>query len=734
MSPRSHARGAARIATALFATFFAAALLAGIGPATAATTTTPKPAPTTGSVPKTTTSRPLPSTSHTAAAPSTTTTPSTTAAAPSVVAAPSTTTVPAAKAALAPGVTLVSQPPWIPTRGVEIMKLHLDEPSLAARPNAVVEVTIHGSVTSRTDFERAVTGDALGTTISRLTFPMSSMQINGRNEFLVGFGLLGSGAARIVGIDGAGVFPIEVRIDDGAKERSTFVTWMVVVDQSANRSMEPLRVSMLWQLETAPLERPNGDTGTAALAELAPGGRLDHIATLLARAGNFPLNLGIGPETLEVWGREARRNPLLEPGVRRVRSAAARPSTQLLPEPYVPIDGPIIEAEDLGAHLPEEYVAGSNAVEHATGEIPDPRTAFVNPVDEATIVRLTQMLVGRFVVRDTALAPVAQPLTPAQPFMLTTSTGIAAPSIATDSGLERLVESAGPPALRVQRVLAGMAEIAYEAPSEPRGVVLASPNDWTPDVPTMTLLLRDLTDNPLVRPATLDTVFSEVPPADANGAALQRQLAPVEPPTRLPLEASEYLQAVRELTAYAAMVGRNDPSVSAGQQALLLSLSTENARPEALAYLHTITTKLDALTGGITTTAKALTLTARKASLPLSFQNNSGRAGVRVRVHLDSPKLVFPKGPDLLVVLPIGHTTVEFPVEARASGTFAMTITLESPGGALQLGSPTRVTIRSAVFSGIGIALTLGALLFLAGWWGNHFWRTRRARRRAPAQ
>jgi hypothetical protein len=41
------------------------------------------------------------------------------------------------------------------------------------------------------------------------------------------------------------------------------------------------------------------------------------------------------------------------------------------------------------------------------------------------------------------------------------------------------------------------------------------------------------------------------------------------------------------------------------------------------------------------------------------------------------------------------------------------------------------VTIRLAVFSGMGIALTLGALVFLAGWWGNHFWRSRRARRRA---
>jgi hypothetical protein len=92
------------------------------------------------------------------------------------------------------------------------------------------------------------------------------------------------------------------------------------------------------------------------------------------------------------------------------------------------------------------------------------------------------------------------------------------------------------------------------------------------------------------------------------------------------------------------------------------------------------------------------------------------------------------------ITLPVGHWTAPtdrrapFPVIARASGTFAMTITLESADGSLPLGPPTRVTIRSAVFSGIGIALTLGALVFLAGWWGNHFWRSRRARRRAALE
>jgi hypothetical protein len=51
--------------------------------------------------------------------------------------------------------------------------------------------------------------------------------------------------------------------------------------------------------------------------------------------------------------------------------------------------------------------------------------------------------------------------------------------------------------------------------------------------------------------------------------------------------------------------------------------------------------------------------------------------------------------------------------------------------GRLTFGKLTRVTVRSAVFGGFAVALTVGALVFLAGWWANHFRRTRRARRRA---
>jgi hypothetical protein len=633
-----------------------------------------------------------------------------------------------------PGVSLVRQPAWIAPDGVEIMSLHLDDPELARDPDAEVEVTVHSSVTSRTEFNRAVSGEELGGTLSRLTFPLADARLNRRDQFLVGFGLSGSDVQPQVGIDSPGVYPVEVGVIGTEADHTTFVTWMVVIDEEMASGSQPLRVSWIWQLGSPPLELPDGDLDPERLEAMKPGGRLDKLAKLLARAGDFPLTLGVGPEMLSGWAAAAPTEPALQTGVARVRRAIQQPAVQLLPEPYVPIAGPTIEAEGLGEHLPDEYVEGSDTIDAVAGEIPDPRTALVDPIDEPTVARLTQMLVGRFVVRDGALAPVPEARTPAQPFALTTGTG-STPAVATDSLLEFLLASPGPPALRAQRVMAALAEIAYEAPSQARGVVLAMPADWDPQSGAVAILLRELTRNPLVKPATLDTLFSEVAPAETeDGAPLQRQIAPVEPPTDLPLEASAYEAAERELAAYETIVGRSDPSVAAGERALLLALSTAQTGDEALAYLDAIGQRLDALTGGVSTTAKTITLTSRRASLPLSFVNNTGRDDIRVRVHLESPKLIFPKGPDVVMTLPLGHSTAPagtFPVIARASGTFAMTITLESADGSLAFGPPTRVTIRSAVFSGIGIALTLGALVFLAGWWGNHFWRSRRARKRA---
>ncbi len=733
-------RPAGRVVPAGAALFVVALISAVSLSGTAATAASTKP-------PRTTTS----TITHTATTvPTTTTTPASTPATtvPNSTPTPTaprsrrsrtttTTTVPAPPVtSAAPGVSLVSQPPWIPAdQGAELLGLQLDEPAVAKEPNAAIELSFYPSVSSRSAFDGALRAtSSLGEPDQQLDFPFSSLQLNSKHQFAVAFGLRDSSQPRTVGVDGPGVYPVAVGLTGTKVTHSTFLTWMVVINPAEEKSYQPLRVSWIWQLQPDPSEPPTGDD-TSTLAAMRPSGRLGRIASLLGRAGSFPLTLGIGPEMLSTWNREAGAHHALAAGLKQVRDAAARASNQLLPEPYVPIQGPAIEAEGLGSELPQEYLTGKTTLADLTGRNPDTNTAFVDPVDTPTLDELTQMLIDHFVVRDTALVPAYDNRTPAQPFDLTTSDGTLVPAAASDGGLEALFDSPGPPALREQRVLAGLAEIAREAPSQARGVILATPDDWSPDFQTVALLVHDLAHDPLVEPATLDTLFSQVAPATVNGAAVQRRPAPIRGPLPHPLSASEYATAAHDLGAYGSMVGATDPSMASGQHALLLALSTANSAGQAQAYLHTITANLQTLTDGLTTTAKTLTLTARRAYLPLSFQNNTRHNGVHVLVHLDSPKLIFPKGPDFPLTLPLGHSTAkqnEFPVEARASGTFVMTITLESPDGSVKLGT-TSVTIRSTVFSGIGIALTFGALLFLAGWWGNHFVRTRRARRRARA-
>ncbi len=163
-----------------------------------------------------------------------------------------------------------------------------------------------------------------------------------------------------------------------------------------------------------------------------------------------------------------------------------------------------------------------------------------------------------------------------------------------------------------------------------------------------------------------------------------------------------------------------------------LALASTNDAGEASALLGVVDTEVAALRDGVSTIRKRVTLTARRADVPLTFVNGTGRP-VSVRVELASSKLLFPDGRSRVVTLPPGNHTERFAVEARTSGTFTMTVALVSEDGRLPIGPPTRLTVRSAVFSGAGAALTVGAIVFLLAWWANHVRRTRRARRAAGA-
>ena len=125
-----------------------------------------------------------------------------------------------------------------------------------------------------------------------------------------------------------------------------------------------------------------------------------------------------------------------------------------------------------------------------------------------------------------------------------------------------------------------------------------------------------------------------------------------------------------------------------------------------------------------------VTITSSRAEIPITFRNDTGQK-VRVHVKLESDKLLFPDGNERDIELPPRSTTAKFTVETRSSGTFPVIITVTTAGN-IPIQS-TQLRVRSTFVSGVGIFLTVAAVLFLALWWGWDIRKRRRAKARAKA-
>ena len=657
--------------------------------------------------------------------------------APGARAQTTTSSVPAA-APLPVGLSLVSQTSWVPLGETFTMKLHIDNPKLAALPGAAILVSVYPSMTSRSGFDAAIHNGDLGSALYvPNTVPVASLPPDGHGNVTLTFGLRGSGVRPTININRHGVYPVKVQLVNTGVASGSFVTWLVAVDTSTPQPIEKkLSVAFVWQAVADPIALPDGSDDPKVVAQMRPGGRLDKIATLMGRSAGLRMSLVLGPETAVAWKRLGSHDPAIAAAFARVSATARRPSTEVLSEPFVPIDAAALDAAGLGSYLAGEYAAGATALHSAVGALTSPtaQSNFVDavPTSDAVVDGLRNMLIDRVAVREQALTPIDHPFSPAQAYVLDT-TGGDARIVATAPFIEDLFNGTDPSALRAERVVAALSEVAYETPSVARGIVLAMPARWNPDLATMNTVVTALRSLPLAQPATLDDLFSTISTEQALGTDVQRHLAPAEP-AATPVDPDEYQNAASQLAGYRDVVGAKDPVVISGEAALVTSLSTSITPERAHEELARIESAVQAFTDGISADEKRITLTSRRADVPLSFENTLKPAReVTVRVHLESAKLLFPNGADQTVELKPGSNTVRFTVEARASGTFPMTISITSVNGRLAFGGGVHVTVRSAVFGGLAVWVTVAALVFLAGWWANHFRRTRRSRRRAAA-
>ena len=645
-----------------------------------------------------------------------------------------------------PKLVLIEQTSWTPVGGVFTMRLRTDGNGSTSGLN--LTLNLHEPVTTRTAFDESIaTPPSLTLGLgSQISAPFDSLEIdaNGNRVFSVALQTaadqsLDRLAARR---PGGGVYPLEVYLrddDDRPVTGSGFVTHIVVAELAAGSAEAgapalpgalPLDVAWVWPLGADPAYLPDGAPDAAVVDELRSTGRLGRQAAMIAGLTDMTLTLAPVPETLEAWQAIARQRPEVAPGIAALQGSVA--VHEILAGPFVALDLPAIYDAALDGSLDSEFTRGTTTLDRVLGTRLDPRTVLAGPLDARSLQYLRQRGVDRVVVEDaSALSAADERDTPARPYAVQPMPGDSTSGVTAvvgDAGFQRLLTGDEPPALRAAHVIAGLAVVQREQPSVQRGVTIVNPPRWDAPEAFVAAMVNGLRSNPFVRPVTVDRLISEVAVADGPARTVVARS-----PSVAPVTLRQFGTAFVNLGAINNLLGTHDPLVARGERALFASVTsawqTPGGRVQATALLDGIGASVGGFLSGIRIPASTtVTVTSSRAEIPITFQNDTGQP-VKVRVTFESDRLLFPDGNQSDIVLPPRTTTFRFAVETRSSGTFPVGVTLTTAGDAQFPIQSTQLRIRSTFVSGVGIFLTLAAILFLALWWGWDMRKRHRAKR-----
>ena len=608
--------------------------------------------------------------------------------------------------------------------------------------DASIVLDLHPAVTSRSQFAATLGGQLLGSRRAEVVVPLAELteQPDGSRRIrLTQAATDVPGERSIRPLTRPGVYPLVVGLrdeGDDAEPPAPFTTYLV---RTPAQGTTPLQVAVV-QPVGAPLARqPDGSTvvGDEALASLGS------LAQVLASSVGTPLTLQARPETLEALGVVATSDDegraAAAGGVLKDLRAAVE-GRQVVSEPWVDLRLDALVATGLGEDLAAQRRRGDAALEAALDVRGDVRT-WVSDEGLAgpSLRRLADIGVDQVVLPDAALSPVELRLSLSRPFALVAGAGAGGETLAASAPEPALAAryEAEDPVLGAQHALADLAVLHGDEPGplRARGVVVAPPPGVESDPGFLTALLTGLATSPVLDPVTLEGYFGDVDPQEGDdGEPLVRTVSPTG--GRLGITAADVAAARSTITGFASMVTGESEVVRALDDRTLLAEAEGLEVAGRRAFLQAVADDVAQRVGSVgVVEAASVRLADSEGTVPLTIVRD-GTDPLAVRVTLESEQLSF--GPERRpgrfsydLELTRENTPLVVPVQVRSPGTFPLLVTITSPDGLIEVGRA-QVTIRSTAFSGVGVALSVGAGFFLLLWWGRH-WRTvRRARRLVP--
>lgn len=622
-----------------------------------------------------------------------------------------------------PALGLVRQTSTVPARG--LFEAWLDGADLPA--DGSVELELHGRVRSRSELALSHEGRGLRTTVYRIERPVSELPPGEQGARRIAVSLDPS-APNGISLTTAGVYPVEIVAKDaGGTPVASLVSHLLLEPTRADES-PPLAVAVVAEVDPPADLRPDGtvEVDDTELDEL--------VAWVGTVAADRPgLNLAVDPAGLAAL--TLHDSAAAADAVAALRALAASSTT--VPLPYAPASAEVLVDAGLAAELAEHMERGRAVTAAALGVEPTGTTWTAGPdLGLDGLAAVVSLGFQHVVLEPGQVEPLRSGLLSyslAQPFVIgDDDREPPIDALALDRGVLGHLDSDATPGTEASRVLAELAMMWFERPGVPRSVVL--PLDPETRAAVVAQVVGALDGAGIFASVSLDEAFAAAAPLEQpGGGRVDRELTP-EDPDRLDADLVRRIPAARSaLSSFASLVGPDDPRLETANAHLLLATSSAVSARDQAAHVDAARHDLDSVTGLITAPDReTVTLTAREGTVPLTLHND-GDQPVHAIVHLRSPKLEFPDGASLPVVLEPGSTRMDIAVRTLASGSFPLVVEVTSPDGLLSLAS-VEYSIQSTAVAGLGIILSAGAALFLMVWWARHWSRTRRSAKLVEAK
>ena len=538
-----------------------------------------------------------------------------------------------------------------------------------------------------------------------------------------------------------GVYPVQISVGS-----SRPVTTFLVRLGAAAAGDTPYTVSFVVPLRSATADQPDGTIALAS-SEVA---RLDSLATMLESAPTGSITVVPNPETLDALDASG-------PDSRATLEHLQRASRTdlILRSPFVPIDVDAWRRAGRDDHVTLQLRMGRDVAARSLGRGAtdiSTRTVVLGRYDTpSSLDAFRREGAANVVALDTVLDPLRSDLFPsavAQTFRIRDSANQDLLAASADTWLSNAVVELDRSTNRggvAQQILADLAAAFFDRPNLARGSVILLPPDWSPHGGMVDSLLKPLSSSTIVQLRDLDGYFGTVSRANpAEGETktetllsgpMRRTLVLTRGPD-VETHAVEVDAARAALDSYAAIFGPTVASRVAAFDELLLASSDDRLTGEARrAYLDAATRFVaqnlltaDGRIAFAVPESERITLTSRRETLRLVVENRL-TVSANVRIDLRSEKLAFPGGASIATTLQPGPNTVSFDVTVKTSGDSLLEYTVNAPRGSVGELAKGKIRVRSIALSGLGVVLSILAVLVLATWWIRHGVRHRRSRR-----